>query len=191
MFFPNYSSWSSFHWWFSSVKVMAWSFSALIHFLTPNTNEISAKTALDYSKIDGDEAAIFVLICRCPLFTEGSILWTKWRVWEIWLPLALSVISLQEIADIYDRMMWKFSNFGYACFSTEKDVDSDVLWTWSYPTITATFRKVILRKCCLKTDKDEIIPFCFGQFDKQWFYICTSEVKNSDALSKVGWFSMT
>ncbi|KAK2572562.1 DENN domain-containing protein 10 [Acropora cervicornis] len=68
----------------------------------------------------------------------------------------------------------------------EKDVDSDVLWTWSYPSVTQTFRQLILRKCCLKTDKDEIVPFCFGQFDRQWFYIYTSEVKNSDALSKVG-----
>ena len=48
------------------------------------------------------------------------------------------------------------------------------------------YRQVILRKCCLKTDKEEIIAFCFGQFNKQWFYIYTSEVKNSDALSKVG-----
>ena len=43
-----------------------------------------------------------------------------------------------------------------------------------------------MRKCCLKTDKEEIVPFCFGQFDKQWFYIYTTEVKNSDALKKVG-----
>lgn len=73
-----------------------------------------------------------------------------------------------------------------ALIISEKDVDSDVLWTWSYPSITQTFRKIILRKCCLKTDKEEIIPFCFGQFNKQWFYIYTSEVKNSEALSKVG-----
>lgn len=74
---------------------------------------------------------------------------------------------------------------------TEKDVDSDVLWTWSYPSITETFRQVILRKCCLKTDKEEFIAFCFGQFNKQWFYIFTSEVKNSDALSKVGKIEMS
>nr|XP_058969737.1 DENN domain-containing protein 10-like [Pocillopora verrucosa] len=73
----------------------------------------------------------------------------------------------------------------------EKDVDSDVLWTWSYPTITETFRQVLLRKCCLKTDKEEVIPFCFGQFNKQWFYIYTSEVKNSDALSKVTHVALT
>ena len=30
------------------------------------------------------------------------------------------------------------------------------------------------------------MAFCFGQFNKQWFYIYTSEVKNSDALNKVG-----
>ena len=65
-----------------------------------------------------------------------------------------------------------------------------MLWTWSYPSITETFRQVILRKCCLKTDKEEIIPFCFGQFNKQWFYIYASEVKNSDALSKVGLVSL-
>lgn len=75
----------------------------------------------------------------------------------------------------------------YAFLFAEKDVDCDVLWTWSYPSITETFRQVILRKCCLKTDKEEIIAFCFGQFNKQWFYIYTSEVKNSDALSKVGY----
>ncbi|XP_067035594.1 DENN domain-containing protein 10-like [Acropora muricata] len=73
----------------------------------------------------------------------------------------------------------------------EKDVDSDVLWTWSYPSVTQTFRQLILRKCCLKTDKDEIVPFCFGQFDRQWFYIYTSEVKNSDALSKVTYVALT
>ncbi|XP_068745894.1 DENN domain-containing protein 10-like [Montipora capricornis] len=74
----------------------------------------------------------------------------------------------------------------------EKDLDSDVLWTWSYPSITPTFRQLILRKCCLKTDKDEFVPFCFGQFDKQWFYIHTSEVKNPvDALSKVTHVALT
>ncbi|CAH3124244.1 unnamed protein product [Porites lobata] len=81
-------------------------------------------------------------------------------------------------------------NLVAACL-IEKDVDSDVLWTWSYPSITQTFRKIILRKCCLKTDKEEIIPFCFGQFNKQWFYIYTSEVKNSEALSKVTHVALT
>jgi len=66
-----------------------------------------------------------------------------------------------------------------------------VLWTWSYPTISEAYRQVILRKCCLKTDKEEIIAFCFGQFNKQWFYIYTLEVKNSEALSKVTHVALT
>ena len=76
--------------------------------------------------------------------------------------------------------------FSRASPIAEKDVDAEVLWTWSYPTISEAYRQVILRKCCLKTDKEEIIAFCFGQFNKQWFHIYTSEVKNSDALNKVG-----
>ena len=77
-------------------------------------------------------------------------------------------------------------SFSRASPIAEKDVDAEVLWTWSYPTISEAYRQVILRKCCLKTDKEEIMAFCFGQFNKQWFYIYTSEVKNSDALNKVG-----
>jgi hypothetical protein len=74
----------------------------------------------------------------------------------------------------------------FYCFTTEKDVNQDVLWTWSFPSVSSSFRQVLLRKCCLKAEKgQEVIPFCYGQLARKWYYLFTSAVKNTAVLDKV------
>eukprot|EP00062_Callorhinchus_milii_P017861 gi/632970704/ref/XP_007901798.1/ PREDICTED: protein FAM45A [Callorhinchus milii] len=72
----------------------------------------------------------------------------------------------------------------------EKDTNGDALWVWSYPTITAEFRELLLRKCCLTDENNVLHTFVFGQFRRTWYYITTTQVQDPTALSKVTHFSL-
>ncbi|KAK3727032.1 hypothetical protein QZH41_012548, partial [Actinostola sp. cb2023] len=72
------------------------------------------------------------------------------------------------------------------CFVVEKDVNFDVLWTWTFPSVSSSLRDVLLRKCCLKSEKSQdITPYLYGQYAKQWYYLYTSTTKNSTVMTKV------
>ncbi|XP_071948616.1 DENN domain-containing protein 10-like [Antedon mediterranea] len=71
----------------------------------------------------------------------------------------------------------------------EKDTNDDVLWTWSYPVVTADFRDVLLYKCPLTSDCP-YTQFIFGQHKHKWFYIATQDVANHPTLTKVKAFSL-
>ncbi|XP_002738397.1 DENN domain-containing protein 10-like [Saccoglossus kowalevskii] len=72
----------------------------------------------------------------------------------------------------------------------EKDTNSDVLWTWSYPSISGEKRDLLMKKCCLKRDSNEVIQLVFGQHGRQWYYIYTTEVEDIPVLSRVKYFSL-
>ncbi|XP_071792834.1 DENN domain-containing protein 10-like [Asterias amurensis] len=79
----------------------------------------------------------------------------------------------------------------FAAGLIEKDVNSDVLWVWSYPVINAKQRDLIQRKGCLNTTHNgSLVPFVYGQHNRQWFYISTQEVVDSSTLPKVKSFSL-
>ncbi|XP_038070968.1 DENN domain-containing protein 10-like [Patiria miniata] len=78
----------------------------------------------------------------------------------------------------------------FAAGLMEKDVNSDVLWVWSYPVVTAKQRELIQRKGCLSTNNSAIVPYVYGQHNRQWFYIRTEEVNDAPALAKVKSFSL-
>ncbi|XP_022086595.1 protein FAM45A-like [Acanthaster planci] len=72
----------------------------------------------------------------------------------------------------------------------EKDVNSDVLWVWSYPVVTAKQRELIQRKGCLSPSNNTVVSYVYGQHRRQWFYIRTEEVNDAPALPKVKSFSL-
>lgn len=75
----------------------------------------------------------------------------------------------------------------------EKDVNSDVVWTWSYPAVDEEVREMIMRKCCLSSqwtekeaaDSQPLIPFTFGHFSRTWYYVQTEPVESELVLDKV------
>ncbi|XP_072033845.1 DENN domain-containing protein 10-like [Amphiura filiformis] len=72
----------------------------------------------------------------------------------------------------------------------ERDSNSDVLWTWSYPSISQEQRQLIERKGCLDSDNSLLIPFVYWQCNRQWFYVHTQDVSESANLPKVQRFSL-
>ncbi|XP_048584913.1 DENN domain-containing protein 10 isoform X3 [Nematostella vectensis] len=71
-------------------------------------------------------------------------------------------------------------------FLVEKDSNGDVLWTWCFPAVTPAFRQIVMRKCCLNSEKgQELVSFCYGQLQRKWYYLYTTDVKNSSVMPKV------
>lgn len=73
----------------------------------------------------------------------------------------------------------------------EKDTNSDVLWTWSYPCFTSEERSLLLPKCDLENDSlssEQPVWFRYCHHHKDWFYMYQTEVFDSDNLSRVRLF---
>ncbi|EZA58508.1 hypothetical protein DMN91_000250 [Ooceraea biroi] len=77
-----------------------------------------------------------------------------------------------------------------SCSIIEKDCNGDVLWTWSYPTVTKSQRDVVIRKCNLKLEHNSPHVFVCARHGHDWFYIHCSEVFDSDKLLKVKKFAL-
>ncbi|XP_062518581.1 DENN domain-containing protein 10-like [Corticium candelabrum] len=79
----------------------------------------------------------------------------------------------------------------FAAGLIEKDINSDVIWVWSYPTIEDEVREVIMRKCCLSSNDREsadslaLIPFTFGHFGRTWYYVHSRATESEEVLQKV------
>ncbi|XP_034255662.1 DENN domain-containing protein 10-like [Thrips palmi] len=83
-----------------------------------------------------------------------------------------------------------------SCSIIERDINGDVLWAWTFPSISDQQRSISLRKCCL-TDGDGgngtgngTQRFIYGRLGKQWFYIGCTEVFDSDNLPWVKQFAL-
>ncbi|KAL3864550.1 hypothetical protein ACJMK2_006222 [Sinanodonta woodiana] len=71
----------------------------------------------------------------------------------------------------------------------EKDTNDDVLWTWSYPTVSAEQRAMFIQRCGLSSRPETAsCPFLYSQCNHTWYYIYTSVVKETDALPRVKMF---
>lgn len=72
----------------------------------------------------------------------------------------------------------------------ERDSNNDILWTWSYPSVSNEQRQLVLKKCSLDADagSGRSSPFIFGRFQGSWFYLSTTEVFDSDCLPRVKQF---
>jgi len=61
----------------------------------------------------------------------------------------------------------------------EKDTNSDVVLTWSYPSIPPESESVLLARCRL--DKEgNVAPFTFSKANGQWAYILTTPVEHPE-----------
>ena len=70
-------------------------------------------------------------------------------------------------------------------FCLEKDTNNDILWTWSYPAVSEEQRALFTRKSCLSSGGDVFTPFLYSQHNRNWYYIHTCHVQESDNLPKV------
>ncbi|KAK6178152.1 hypothetical protein SNE40_012967 [Patella caerulea] len=61
----------------------------------------------------------------------------------------------------------------------EKDVNGDVLWTWSYPSLTTIQRDLFLHKCGLCKDSVHHLQFIFSRLQYTWFYIYTTSLEDN------------
>jgi hypothetical protein len=67
-------------------------------------------------------------------------------------------------------------------FWTEKDVNGDILCTWTYPSNTILQREMMMRKCRLEGLDSN---FLFGQFRRLWYYILFTDSPDTTKLPKV------
>ncbi|KAL6263311.1 hypothetical protein P5V15_006109 [Pogonomyrmex californicus] len=77
-----------------------------------------------------------------------------------------------------------------SCSVIEKDCNGDVLWTWSYPSVTESQKIAVTRKCNLKLEHSSPHTFVCARHGHDWFYIHCSEVFDSDKLPKVKQFAL-
>ncbi|XP_012260083.1 putative DENN domain-containing protein 10 B [Athalia rosae] len=73
-----------------------------------------------------------------------------------------------------------------SCSIIEKDCNGDVLWTWNYPSITEQQKSIVLRKCSLQSEHNDILPFIYSRYaTNSWFYVHCTDVSESDNLPRV------
>lgn len=69
--------------------------------------------------------------------------------------------------------------------TSEKDTNGDVLWAWTYPSITQAQQNLVLRKCGLEGEHVTLQPFLYGRYGRAWYYINCTEVFETDNLPMV------
>ncbi len=75
-------------------------------------------------------------------------------------------------------------------YTTEKDVNNEVLWVWSYPGVDGGLRDLLMRKCTL--DKEEGVgPYSYGHHLGHWYYLKNFSTNESEKLPKVKWLKAT
>ncbi|KAK7500789.1 hypothetical protein BaRGS_00008033 [Batillaria attramentaria] len=70
----------------------------------------------------------------------------------------------------------------------EKDTNGDVLWTWSYPSVSAQQRDYVQLKCGLSGEQPYPAGFIFCQWRQVWYYIFRADISSAGdvgPLSKV------
>lgn len=66
----------------------------------------------------------------------------------------------------------------------ERDLHGEDIWTWVYPSILLELRDVIKRRVDIAWDSNNLVSFFYGQFQKQWHYVCSEDI-SLDKLPKV------
>ncbi|XP_076467298.1 DENN domain-containing protein 10-like [Babylonia areolata] len=70
----------------------------------------------------------------------------------------------------------------------EKDTNGDVIWAWSYPSVTAEQREFLLLKSGLGSENAIPVNYLYCQWRQVWYYILRTDVSGgseSGHLSKV------
>ena len=66
----------------------------------------------------------------------------------------------------------------------EKDINGDLLWTWTYPSIEKELKELLMKKCPLACGIDGT-PFVYGQFNKSWYHFITVQISENTKLPMV------
>ncbi|CAL1267097.1 unnamed protein product [Larinioides sclopetarius] len=75
----------------------------------------------------------------------------------------------------------------------EKDVNNDVLWTWTYPSISSEYKTLIINKCGLGnglglSHGHHLVSFCYYHHHQSWFYLHLTDVFELPNLLRVKQF---
>lgn len=73
----------------------------------------------------------------------------------------------------------------------EKDKNGDVLWAWTYPSISESRKAFVNRKYNSLSDQNNSQSFACVRHDKTWFYIFCQDVSEHDELPKVPFYKTT
>nr|CAD7202538.1 unnamed protein product [Timema douglasi] len=98
-------------------------------------------------------------------------------------------ISPPMCTEILNPWYFAWPCAGLIC-CTERDTNGDVLWTWTYPSVSTIQQSLVLRKCGLEGEHSSVQPFVYGQLGKTWYYINCTEVFDSDNLPRVAQFAL-
>jgi len=72
----------------------------------------------------------------------------------------------------------------------EKDHNNDVLWTWSYPSVTPDQREFYTSKCGLDSENPLPVNFVYSQWKQTWYYMFIVGVTSEDNLPQVSQFAL-
>ncbi|XP_035223000.1 DENN domain-containing protein 10-like isoform X2 [Stegodyphus dumicola] len=71
----------------------------------------------------------------------------------------------------------------------EKDTNNDILWTWTYPSMPAIYKTLIMSKCGLDNDYGHhLVSFYYFHHHQSWFYLHHTDVFELPNLPKVKQF---
>lgn len=75
----------------------------------------------------------------------------------------------------------------------EKDANNDILWTWTYPTLLAEYKALLINKCGLGNDfglshGHHLVSFCYCHHQQFWFYLHLTDVYELPTLPRVKQF---
>lgn len=72
----------------------------------------------------------------------------------------------------------------------EKDSNNDVLWTWTYPTISSKLQELIIGKCGFENGAihEHSLSFYYCHHEQYWFYLRLTDVQELARLPKVKQF---
>ena len=73
----------------------------------------------------------------------------------------------------------------HSILSSERDTNNDILWVWSYPTIEDSTRDLVMRRCTLDKEGDEVIDYCFCHYQQTWCYLSNFQCDDNPQLPKV------
>lgn len=73
---------------------------------------------------------------------------------------------------------------------SERDVNNEVLWVWSYPGVDGAVRDLLMKKCSLDQNEEEgkealVPPFSFGHSSRLWYYLSNFQAGEVEILPKV------
>lgn len=74
---------------------------------------------------------------------------------------------------------------------SEKDSNNDILWTWTYPSISPEYQALIISKCGLDNGASHghnLVSFYYCHHQQYWFYLRFTDANELSCLPRVTYF---